>query len=224
MFIPVAEETGLIQEIGLWVLREAVRQNAAWRAAGLAIVPVAINLSAAQFRHPNLVETVARTLREHDLPAEVLELELTESVAMENSDLTLQTIAALKRLGVQLSIDDFGTGYSSLAYLKRYAVDKLKIDQSFVRGLNRDPQDEAIVTTIIGLASHLGLHTVAEGVETAEQAAFLQQRGCDVLQGYHFHRPSEAAAFEQLLRSEVTRHIARHMPDETRPAPLDALV
>ncbi len=223
VFIPVAEETGLIQEIGLWVLREAVRQNAAWQRAGLPAVPVAINLSAAQFRHPGLLDTVARTLREHDLAPDLLELELTESVAMENSEQTIQTIAALKHLGVQLSIDDFGTGYSSLVYLKRYAVDKLKIDQSFVRGLNRHAQDEAIVATIIDLATHLGLRTIAEGVETAEQARFLSDRGCDELQGFHFHRPSDAAAFEQLLQAEIGRRLARHLGGDTIPAPLDAL-
>ncbi len=224
VFIPVAEETGLIQDIGLWVLREAVRQNAAWHRAGLPVVPVAINLSAAQFRHPGLIDLISRTLHEHDLPAEMLELELTESVAMENSDLTLQTVAALKQLGVQLSIDDFGTGYSSLAYLRRYAVDKLKIDQSFVRGLNRNPQDEAIVATIIDLASHLGLRTVAEGVETAEQADLLRRRGCSELQGFHFHRPVDASAFEQVLRAEVTHRLRTEIVDvEATPVENDAL-
>jgi EAL domain-containing protein (putative c-di-GMP-specific phosphodiesterase class I) len=174
------------------VLDEALRQTAAWRAAGLPVVPVAINLSVSQFRHPRLQEDVAEALRRHDLPAHLLELELTESVAMEDSDFTIARIASLKQLGVTLSIDDFGTGYSSLSYLKRFTVDKLKIDQSFVRGLAQSPQDEAIVATVINLARSLGLHTVAEGVETAEQLDFLRRHGCDEIQGYHFHRPAPA--------------------------------
>ena len=200
-FIPIAEETGLIQEIGRWVLDEALRQTAAWRAAGLPVVPVAINLSVSQFRHPRLQEDVAEALRRHDLPAHLLELELTESVAMEDSDFTIARIASLKQLGVTLSIDDFGTGYSSLSYLKRFTVDKLKIDQSFVRGLAQSPQDDAIVATVINLARSLGLHTIAEGVETAEQLDFLRQSGCDEIQGYHFHRPAPADEVAGLLRA-----------------------
>ncbi|UFU12598.1 EAL domain-containing protein (plasmid) [Ideonella dechloratans] len=202
-FIPIAEESGLIQEIGRWVLDEALRQMAAWRAAGLPVVPVAINLSVSQFRHPRLPEDVAEALRRHDLPAHLLELELTESVAMEDSDFTIARIAALKQLGVTLSIDDFGTGYSSLSYLKRFTVDKLKIDQSFVRGLAQSPQDEAIVATVINLARSLGLHTIAEGVETAEQLDFLRRHGCDEVQGFHFHRPAPAEAVAGLLSSET---------------------
>ncbi|PXW93523.1 PAS domain S-box-containing protein/diguanylate cyclase (GGDEF)-like protein [Sphaerotilus hippei] len=200
-FIPIAEDTGLIQEIGTWVLHEALRQNGAWQAAGLPIVPMAVNLSVAQFRHPLLHGTLAEALRHSGQPAHMLELELTESVAMEDSDFTVTTIAGLKQLGVSLSIDDFGTGYSSLSYLKRFKVDKLKIDQSFVRGLNRDPQDEAIVDTVISLARSLGLRTIAEGVETSDQLQFLQQHGCDEIQGYLFSRPVPADAFPELLRS-----------------------
>ncbi|WP_374430067.1 sensor domain-containing protein [Ideonella dechloratans] len=202
-FIPIAEETGLIREIGRWVLDEALRQTAAWRATGLCVVPVAINLSVSQFRDPGLPEEVAQALRRHDLPAHLLELELTESVAMEDSDFTIARIASLKQLGVTLSIDDFGTGYSSLSYLKRFTVDKLKIDQSFVRGLAQSPQDEAIVATVINLARSLGLHTVAEGVETAEQLEFLRRHGCNEIQGYHFHRPAPAEAVAGLLSSET---------------------
>ncbi|MCO5975163.1 EAL domain-containing protein [Ideonella sp. NS12-5] len=200
-FIPIAEETGLIQEIGRWVLDEALRQTAAWRAAGLPVVPVAINLSVSQFRHPRLQQDVAEALRRHDLPAHLLELELTESVAMEDSDFTIARIASLKQLGVTLSIDDFGTGYSSLSYLKRFTVDRLKIDQSFVRGLAQSPQDDAIVATVINLARSLGLHTIAEGVETAEQLDFLRRHGCDEIQGYHFHRPAPADEVVGLLRA-----------------------
>ena len=202
-FIPVAEETGLIHEIGTWVLGEATRQNAAWQAAGLPVVPVAINLSVAQFRHPRLQGDIADALDRHGLPAHLLELELTESVAMENSDFTIAKVAALKQLGVALSIDDFGTGYSSLSYLKRFKVDKLKIDQSFVRGLTLDPQDEVIVTTVIGLAKNLGLRTIAEGVETAEQLEFLRRHGCDEIQGYYFHRPAPAESMATLLLTSI---------------------
>ncbi len=198
-FIPIAEEAGLIQEIGAWVLNEALRQTALWRVQGLPVVPVAVNLSVGQFRHPDLPQDIAAALRRHGLPAPLLELELTESVAMEDSDFTISRIAALKQLGVTLSIDDFGTGYSSLSYLKRFTVDKLKIDQSFVRGLNHSPQDAAIVVTIINLARSLGLLTIAEGVETAEQLSFLREHGCDEIQGYFFHRPAAAAAVAELL-------------------------
>ena len=204
-FIPIAEETGLILEIGRWVLDEALRQTAAWQAAGLPVVPVAINLSVGQFRDPRLQEEVTAALRRHGLPARLLELELTESVAMEDSDFTVSRIASLKQLGVTLSIDDFGTGYSSLSYLKRFTVDKLKIDQSFVRGLAQSPQDEAIVTTVINLARSLGLHTVAEGVETAAQLDFLRRHGCNEIQGYHFHRPAPAEAVAELLRAAAPR-------------------
>ncbi|MFM2329573.1 MAG: hypothetical protein RLZZ494_1676, partial [Pseudomonadota bacterium] len=198
-FIPVAETLGLIQSIGTWVLREALRQVAQWRAQGLTLVPVAVNLSAVQFRNPALRDMLIDALREYSLPAHLLELELTESVAMENSSFTIATITSLKQLGVQLSIDDFGTGYSSLGYLKRFAVDRLKIDQSFVRGLNYDRQDEAIVHAVISLAHSLGLRTLAEGVETAEQLAFLRQNGCDEAQGWLFGHAMDAQALAERL-------------------------
>lgn len=189
VFIPVAEQTGLIREIGNWVLAEALRQTAAWREAGLAVVPVAINLSTVQFKHPGLRDTVAAAIAQSGLPPSLVELELTESVAMEDSRFTEATINSLKELGVTLSIDDFGTGYSSLSYLKRFAIDKLKIDQSFVRGLHHDSNDEAIVATVINLAKSLGFRTIAEGVETQEQLDFLRTHGCQEYQGYLFSRP-----------------------------------
>jgi diguanylate cyclase (GGDEF)-like protein/PAS domain S-box-containing protein len=198
-FIHLAEEAGLIQEIGAWVLREALRQTAAWRAQGLAVVPVAVNLSVMQFHHPALCAFLTQVLQEFDLPAHLLELELTESVAMDNSDYTITTFATLKQLGLRLSIDDFGTGYSSLSYLRRFAIDKLKIDRSFVHGLTRDPQDEAIVVAIINLARSLGLNILAEGVETPEQQAILCRHGCDALQGFLFGQPMPAAELACLL-------------------------
>lgn len=200
-FIPVAEQTGLIRSIGEWVLNQALADTAAWQAAGLPVVPVAVNLSVVQFRHEGLQATVTRALQASGLAPHMLELELTESVAMEDSEFTVATINALKTLGIKLSIDDFGTGYSSLSYLKRFAVDKLKIDQSFVRGLNQDAEDEAIVTAVISLANSLGLHTIAEGVETEEQATFLKASGCDEFQGYLFSKPVPAEALAALLAS-----------------------
>ncbi len=198
-FIPIAEESGLIRDIGKWVMAQATWQNAQWHAQGRQIVPVAVNLSLAQFKDEALRDNVLQALRDSGLPAHMLELELTESVAMADSERTIATIASLKRLGVTLSIDDFGTGYSSLSYLKRYAVDKLKVDQSFVRGLNFDPHDEAIVCTVINLAKSMGLKTIAEGVETAEQLDFLRAHGCDEFQGYFFSRPVPADQLTLML-------------------------
>ncbi len=207
-FIPVAEQSGLIRPIGEWVMNQALRDAAAWRSAGLHAVPVAVNLSVVQFRHVDLSQSVRRALDASGLPPDLLELELTESVAMEDSDFTVTTINALKALGIKLSIDDFGTGYSSLSYLKRFAVDKLKIDQSFVRGLNHNTGDEAIVNAVIGLAHSLGLRTIAEGVETEEQAAFLKAAGCDEFQGYLFSRPVPGQALAELLAYDSALPIA----------------
>jgi len=198
-FIPVAEKAGLIRGIGEWVLVQALTDSARWQAAGLPAVPVAVNLSMAQFRHEGLRGFVTQSLARSGVPAHLLELELTESVAMEDSEFTTATIRGLKDLGVLLSIDDFGTGYSSLSYLKRFAIDKLKIDQSFVRGLNVDAEDDAIVLAVINLAHSLGLRTIAEGVETPAQAASLRDKGCDEFQGYLFSRPVPAAELERLL-------------------------
>jgi EAL domain-containing protein (putative c-di-GMP-specific phosphodiesterase class I) len=198
-FIPVAEKAGLIRGIGEWVLVQALADSAAWQAAGLPVVPMAVNLSMAQFRHEGLRDFVTQALATSGLPPHLLELELTESVAMEDSEFTTATIRGLKDLGLQLSIDDFGTGYSSLSYLKRFAIDKLKIDQSFVRGLNVDAEDDAIVLAVIHLAHSLGLRTIAEGVETPAQAASLRAKGCDEFQGYLFSRPVPAAEFAVLL-------------------------
>jgi diguanylate cyclase (GGDEF)-like protein/PAS domain S-box-containing protein len=207
-FIPIAESSGLIRPIGLWVMNEALRQVAAWRDAGLPVVPVAVNLSLAQFRDPALRDHVIAALRASGLPATMLELELTESIAMEDSEHTIATVDSLKRLGVQLAIDDFGTGYSSLSYLKRLSVDRLKIDQSFVRGLRYDPDDEAIVRSVISLARSLGLHTLAEGVETEEQLAFLREEGCQQIQGYLKARPMPAEDFAQKVLGPMRQQAA----------------
>ncbi len=199
-FVPIAEESGLILPIGEWVLRMAIRQMQLWQEAGLPTMVMAVNLSAVQFRQSRLPELVSQTLEEFKLPPECLELELTEGVAMDNPLGAIAVMNDLHERGVHMSIDDFGTGYSSLSYLKRFKVYKLKIDQSFVRDISTDPEDAAIVEAIIGLSRSLGLKTIAEGVETAEQLAFLRERGCDEAQGYQIGRPMLAEDFEAFLR------------------------
>ncbi len=199
-FIPLAEETGLIRDIGRWVLGAACRQAAAWRRDHGDRAPVVcVNLSAREFRDPDLAAAVARALRDAGLDPAGLELEITEGVLMGDAPGTLATLWQLKDLGVGLAVDDFGTGYSSLAYLKRFPVDTLKVDKAFVDGLGADAEDTAIVGAVVGLAHALGLAVVAEGVETAAQAAGLIRLGCTLAQGYHFARPLPAAALAALL-------------------------
>ncbi len=188
-FIPVAEESGLILPLGQWVLGEACTQLAAWRAGGRPALRVSVNLSARQFGDPDLVQVVAGALAAAGLSGDALCLEITESVLMEEAEATVETLRALKALGVRLSVDDFGTGYSSLGYLKRFPVDVLKVDRSFVNGLADDPEDEAIVAAVIGLAQALKLEVVAEGVETPDQLRKLRELGCDAVQGYLCGRP-----------------------------------
>lgn len=199
-FIPIAENSGLIIPIGEWVLRTAAAQAKAWLDAGKTEFVMAVNLSAVQFRHADLVLRLTAILIETGLPAQALELELTEAVAMDDPQAAVAVMDRLHEQGIRMSIDDFGTGYSSLSYLKRFKVYKLKIDQSFVRDIGSDPEDKAIVTAIINMASSLGMHTIAEGVETAEQLAFLRLHGCDEVQGYYFSKPLTAEAFGEFLR------------------------
>jgi diguanylate cyclase (GGDEF)-like protein/PAS domain S-box-containing protein len=198
-FIPVAEETGMINPLGEWVLHHTCVQAAEWLRAGHPPLQVAVNLSAHQFRREGVAATVARVLKESGLPAARLELEITESAIIHQPEQAIVTFNELSGMGVQLSIDDFGTGYSSLSYLKRFPIDKLKIDQSFVRDIHTDPDDAAIVTAIIAMAHSLGLEVIAEGVETAEQLAFLRTLGCDKAQGYYFSRPLPVHEFAALL-------------------------
>lgn len=201
-FIPVAENCGQILPIGEWVLRTAVAQMKSWMDSGLAPMIVAVNISAVQFRHPNLPDLVSQILDSAKLMPEYLELELTEGVAMDDPLGAIQIMDSLHERGIRMSIDDFGTGYSSLSYLKRFKVYKLKIDQSFVRDITEDPDDKAIVSAIINLAKNLGLQTIAEGVETEGQLAFLRAQGCDEMQGYHFSRPLTAEQFEAFVRAQ----------------------
>jgi diguanylate cyclase (GGDEF)-like protein len=199
-FIPLAEETGLIVPLGRWVLEEACRQAKEWRARypGDPLM-MAVNVSARQFGHPDLVSWIEEALDHAGLAPNDLLLEITESVLMEDAEHNKATLERLKELGVALAIDDFGTGYSSLAYLRRFSVDYLKIDRSFVRGLGGDSGNEAIVLGMIGLAHAVGLKTVAEGVEFAEQLARLRAMRCDMAQGYHFARPMPRGAASQFL-------------------------
>jgi len=199
-FIPIAEDSGLIVQIGGWVIGEACRQAMAWQTAGLPKFVVAVNLSALQFKRGNLEKTLVDALEQSGLDPKFLELELTESILIQDIQSVLPTVERLKGLGLQLSIDDFGTGYSSLSYLKRLKVDKLKIDQSFVRDLATDPEDAAIVRTIIQMAKSLNLKTIAEGVEDEETLSFLKSNHCDEAQGYLIGRPMEPDHLREALR------------------------
>jgi EAL domain-containing protein (putative c-di-GMP-specific phosphodiesterase class I) len=201
-FIPIAEDSGLILPIGEWVLHTAAQQMKSWMDSGLAPMTIAVNLSAVQFRHPNLPELVTQILDSVKLPPQYLELELTEGVAMHDPLGAIAVMDSLHERGIRMSIDDFGTGYSSLSYLKRFKVYKLKIDQSFVRDITDDPEDKAIVSAIISLAGSLGLQTIAEGVETEGQLAFLREQGCKEVQGYYFSKPLPAEQFEAFVRAK----------------------
>jgi diguanylate cyclase (GGDEF)-like protein/PAS domain S-box-containing protein len=201
-FIPLAESSGLILPIGEWVLCTAARQLKAWMDDGLGTMTMAVNLSAVQFRDPGLAGMVAKVLRDVEIPPGCLELELTESVAMNDPLGAVVAMDEISALGVAMSIDDFGTGYSSLSYLKRFKVGKLKIDQSFVRDITTDPDDKAIASAIIGLASSLGLHTIAEGVETPGQLAWLRLQGCDEAQGYFFSPPLPASELVAWMKKQ----------------------
>ncbi len=199
-FIPIAEDCGQILPIGEWVLRTALAQLQAWRAQGVQLKTMAVNLSAVQFRQPQLPELITRILEETGLPADSLELELTEGVAVDDPRAAIDTMDRLHARGVRMSMDDFGTGYSSLSQLKRFPIYKLKIDQSFVRDLGEDNNDRAIVSAIIRMAQALGMQTTAEGVETQEQLSFLREQGCNEAQGYYHGRPVPAAQLLETLR------------------------
>jgi len=200
-FIPIAEETGLIIPIGDWVLQEACRQARAWQMSGLPPLRVAVNLSATQFRQPNLLGTIRTALEKNNLLPKFLEIELTESAVMTNAEGSIAILKQLSRMGVVVAIDDFGTGYSSMSYLRKFPIDRLKIDRSFIRDLGADPDNTSIVQAIISLAHTLRLKVVAEGVETPAQLAQLKSLGCDQYQGYQFKAPGPAAAIEAMMRA-----------------------
>jgi diguanylate cyclase (GGDEF)-like protein len=202
-FISAAEQSGLIREIGSWVLREACSQNLAWQAAGMMPVPMAVNLSAIQLHHEGFLEEVMAVLRELQLSPDMLEFEVTESVSIHGEDKAVAGLETLRKMGVKLSIDDFGTGYSSLSYLKRLPIDTIKIDQSFIRDITTDPDDAAIITAIIRMAHSLRLNVIAEGVETEAQLDFLRKRNCNQVQGHFFSRPVPATEFGELLQAQA---------------------
>jgi diguanylate cyclase (GGDEF)-like protein/PAS domain S-box-containing protein len=220
-FIPMAEESGLIVPIGDWVLHEACRQNKAWQNAGLPPIHVCVNVSARQFKERNLVGRVVDALKDSGLDAKYLELEVTESLIMQDVELAVATMEELQGLGVQLSIDDFGTGYSSLSALKNFPVARLKIDKSFIDGLPADESDKAVAGAVISLGQKLNLKVIAEGVETNAQVAFLRENHCDEMQGYHFSRPVTAGEIEELLRAvqhqdEAVRAVAEIQTDAAK--------
>jgi diguanylate cyclase (GGDEF)-like protein/PAS domain S-box-containing protein len=203
-FIPIAEESGLIVPIGRWILREGCVQAKAWQNAGLAAIRIAINVSAAELRSKGFVAGVREVLQETGLEPRYLELELTETFLMQDSKSTVTVLQALKSVGVQIALDDFGTGYSSLSYMKRFPVDTLKIDESFIRCLTSDPVDAGIVGAVIMMGKSLHKRVVAEGIETAEQLAFLRRQGCPEGQGYYLARPMSALDLGRLLQNERT--------------------
>ena len=202
-FIPLAEETGLIIKIGEWVLHTACLQNKQWQQCGYPCFPIAVNISARQFSQDNLVKHIEKVLKVTGLEPQFLELEITESLIMQDIDASIRTMNQLKELGLSLSIDDFGTGYSSLSYLKRFPIEKLKIDKSFIKDVIQQGNDAAITTSIIALAQNMNLKTIAEGIETEEQLQFLRQAGCEEGQGFYLGRPKLAMEIQQLL-TELT--------------------
>jgi diguanylate cyclase (GGDEF)-like protein/PAS domain S-box-containing protein len=202
-FIPLAEDTGLIVPIGKWVLNTACAQNVAWQREGLPPLCIAVNLSARQFADKDLVKDIAEALENSGMKAELLELELTETFLIKNSERAGKVLADIKKLGVRLAIDDFGIGYSSLTHLKRFPIDTLKVDRSFIRDLPQDPEDRAITEAIIAMGKSLKLTVVAEGVETLEQQTFLHDHACDEMQGYFFSKPIPSDQFAELLRRRI---------------------
>jgi diguanylate cyclase (GGDEF)-like protein/PAS domain S-box-containing protein len=207
-FVPIAEECGLILPIGQWVLRQACRQARAWQDAGMRAIPVAVNVSSVEFRSEEFINNVWTILKDTRLEPRYLELELTESVLMQHVESTAATLKALKDMGATLAIDDFGTGYSSLSYLRRFPIDALKLDRSFVQEITSDTSDAIIISAVINMGKSLKQRVIAEGVETVNQLAFLQAHGCDEGQGYYFSRPMVAHQFAKLLETGISAAVA----------------
>jgi diguanylate cyclase (GGDEF)-like protein len=207
-FIPIAEDCGLILPIGNWALRESCRQGRAWADAGLPAAAIAVNVSAVQLHHENFLDGLFAILNETGMDPRLLELELTESVLMKNAESAAAILQVLRERGVQVAVDDFGTGYSSLSYLRKFPVDALKIDQSFVHQIGTNGDDAAIVTAVISMARSLKLRVIAEGVETVEELAFLQSHQCDEAQGYYFGQPMPSQEFAELLERGLLETVA----------------
>jgi predicted signal transduction protein with EAL and GGDEF domain len=206
-FIPLAEETGLILPLGEWVLAEACRQQVRWREQGLGDLQVAINISSRQFRQEDLAGRIAAIIAAAGANPAYITLELTESMVMQDVNSTLSTLRSLKKLGLSISLDDFGTGYSSLSYLRRFPIDELKIDKSFVNDIHTDPDDAAIASAVIAMGLSLGLNVVAEGVERQEQIQLLRDMRCSQVQGYYFARPMDAQSFAHFqLKQKAVKH------------------
>jgi EAL domain-containing protein (putative c-di-GMP-specific phosphodiesterase class I) len=201
-FIPVLEATGLIVEVGRWVIAAACKQIGEWMRSEIGPIQISVNVSGRQLLEGDLIGNVGRSVDDNAIPAELLELELTESSLMANTKRTISTLDALKKLGVDISIDDFGTGYSSFAYLRRFPIDSLKIDIAFIRDITNNSDAAAIVLAIIRMSHILKLDTIAEGVVTAEQVAYLRRHRCDFIQGYFFSRPLPVLEVEELLREK----------------------
>jgi EAL domain-containing protein (putative c-di-GMP-specific phosphodiesterase class I) len=202
-FIPALEETGLIMPIGEWVIRTACRQLREWDQSGMEPIKIAINVSAEQFLDENLTSYFASAIKENGIDSTFLEIEITESSLMADAKKTVEVLQELKMLGVRISIDDFGTGYSSLAYLRKFPIDKLKIDIAFIRDVTTNASDAAITTAIINMAHSLNMKVIAEGVETREQLEFLRARKCDEFQGYYFSKPLPAVELEKLQKKAL---------------------
>jgi EAL domain-containing protein (putative c-di-GMP-specific phosphodiesterase class I) len=206
-FIPLAEETGLILPLGEWVLSEACRQQVAWVNNGMGVFKIAVNMSSRQFRQDDLAERVANIIQRSGVDPHAVTLELTESMVMQDVSSTLMTLRSLKNLGLSISLDDFGTGYSSLSYLRRFPIDELKIDKSFINDIHVNPDDAAIAGAIIAMGLSLGLNVVAEGVEKNEQASLLKEMRCTQVQGYYFSKPVDASAFEAFVLKNQARRV-----------------
>ena len=207
-FIPIAEESGAILELGTWVIHEALSSLKRWLDGGLDPIRMAINVSAKQFAHPDFVGVVSKAIRTYAIPNHLVELEVTESAVMEEPLRAIQICEELRANGIEFAIDDFGTGYSSLAYLKLFPVKRLKIDKTFVDDIGKDSQSSTLAEVIIALANSLDLEVIAEGVETQEQLSFLQERGCDLIQGYYYSPPKEEAVIVSYLQKGCWKTIS----------------
>ena len=221
VFIPLAEETGLILPLGAWVIEAACRQARLWETAGMPALPISINVSGIQFERQQVADLLRQAIANHQLRPDRIEIEITESAIMHHPERAIEALRELKAIGVRIALDDFGTGYSSLSYLRRFPIDTLKIDRSFILEIDRNPEDAEIVAAIVAMAHTLGLRVVVEGVETTAQLAVIVEKGCDVVQGYVYHRP---LAPPEALALMVVPQRRRAGPGQTRICPSGAAI